>query len=570
MLCRSIQIFWHNWLHGRNKLKRKSVKDKHKNMIVMPEVTPSKSPDSNTTGLTRDNKTDSTQHNKTDPIPKSESTISSIRKLLKTVTWCDDDLFISQILYFMAKMKVTVSVMTDLLMEGTVLDRIMPSQKGSGKGRGLSGGSNDRYHNRAADDTRKPSEAMVPGLPCKRENSFTVKYIPVKESQNTPMMGCGYPVLVSSGAKVSLRKASGFRQSCIREILTRAKGHVSVITKVASAQQLGYERGRHPIFDRPQDLDVTEFYADRQNLVPTGTIWSADESDKVPMRILKCRWQFCLAGGALQDAESLFQYFGNFQKDKAVQTEATRISRLVEAGLRTGRKGVLIADLPRSYPSSRAETTPVMTDMWPSAPSQDLDSLVQIKNRDNKNRESELIIASNPVDIPQALWIRGRRLHRSEDLIEGQPVYHSLPPVTKRKATRQRISVQQLVQRASSTPPVYSRDQDPVSPTERERIPAIQPEQNSMASLEEMVRQLQESMKMMQQDAARQAEFARQQATIATANWGIAFAANPSSIEGPNTRRDTERPKRPGRYGRPNGTGSTPDSASTIQGAHSH
>ena len=93
-------------------------------------------------------------------------------------------------------------------------------------------------------------------------------------------------------------------------------------------------------------------------------------------------------------------------------------------------------------------------------------------------------------------------------------MYHSLPPVSKRKATRQRISVQQSVQRASSTPPVYSRDQDPVSPTERERIPAIQPEQNSMASLEEMVRQLQESMKMMQQDAARQAEFARQQATV--------------------------------------------------------
>ena len=35
-----------------------------------------------------------------------------------------------------------------------------------------------------------------------------------------------------------------------------------------------------------------------------------------------------------------------------------------------------------------------------------------------------------------------------------------------------------------------------------------------MASLEEMVRQLQESMKMMQQDAVRQAEFARQQATV--------------------------------------------------------
>ena len=66
---------------------------------------------------------------------------------------------------------------------------------------------------------------------------------------------------------------------------------------------------------------LQEVSADRQNLVPTGTIWNADESDKVPMRILKCRWQFCLAGGALQDARSLFQYFGNFQKDKAVQTE---------------------------------------------------------------------------------------------------------------------------------------------------------------------------------------------------------------------------------------------------------
>lgn len=35
-----------------------------------------------------------------------------------------------------------------------------------------------------------------------------------------------------------------------------------------------------------------------------------------------------------------------------------------------------------------------------------------------------------------------------------------------------------------------------------------------MASLEEMVRQLQDSMKMMQQDAVRQAEFAKQQATV--------------------------------------------------------
>lgn len=93
-------------------------------------------------------------------------------------------------------------------------------------------------------------------------------------------------------------------------------------------------------------------------------------------------------------------------------------------------------------------------------------------------------------------------------------MYHSLPPVTKRRTVRQRASVQQSVQRALSTPPVYSRDQDSVSPTEREHIPIIQSEQTSMASLEEMVRQLQESMKVMQQDAVRQAEFAKQQATV--------------------------------------------------------
>ena len=93
-------------------------------------------------------------------------------------------------------------------------------------------------------------------------------------------------------------------------------------------------------------------------------------------------------------------------------------------------------------------------------------------------------------------------------------MYHSLPPVTRRRTARQRASVQQSVQRALSTLPVYSRDQGSVSPTKREHIPIIQSEQDSMASLEEMVRQLQESMKMMQQDAVRQAEFAKQQATI--------------------------------------------------------
>ena len=80
-----------------------------------------------------------------------------------------------------------------------------------------------------------------------------------------------------------------------------------------------------PVLCLLSDCLLQEVSADRQNLVPTGTIWSADESDKVPTGIFECRWQFCLAGGALQDAESLFQHFGNFQKDKAVQTEATRV-----------------------------------------------------------------------------------------------------------------------------------------------------------------------------------------------------------------------------------------------------
>ena len=93
-------------------------------------------------------------------------------------------------------------------------------------------------------------------------------------------------------------------------------------------------------------------------------------------------------------------------------------------------------------------------------------------------------------------------------------MYHSLPPVTRWRSARQKASVQQSVQRALSTPPVYSRDQNSAPPTGREHTPIIQSEQNSMASLEEMVRQLQESMKMMQQDAVRQAEFAKQQATV--------------------------------------------------------
>ncbi|KAF5931836.1 hypothetical protein HYC85_028007 [Camellia sinensis] len=80
---------------------------------------------------------------------------------------------------------------------------------------------------------------------------------------------------------------------------------------------------------------LQEHSADRQFKVPTGNNFSADSFILCRWPPPHCRWKFHAA---------------------------------VEAGLRTGRKGVLIADLPRSYPSSQAETTSVMTDMWPSAP----------------------------------------------------------------------------------------------------------------------------------------------------------------------------------------------------------
>ena len=59
-------------------------------------------------------------------------------------------------------------------------------------------------------------------------------------------------------------------------------------------------------------------------------------------------------------------------------------------------------------------------------------------------RDSFSTIASNPADTPQALWTRGRRLNRSEDLIDGQPVFHSLPPVVRRRPRKRSVSEQRL------------------------------------------------------------------------------------------------------------------------------
>ena len=64
---------------------KKECKRQTQNKKVMPEVTPLRSPDSDTIGLTQYNKTDSIQHNKTDPIPKLENKINNICTFLKTV-----------------------------------------------------------------------------------------------------------------------------------------------------------------------------------------------------------------------------------------------------------------------------------------------------------------------------------------------------------------------------------------------------------------------------------------------------------------------------------------------------
>ncbi|KAF5932592.1 hypothetical protein HYC85_028763 [Camellia sinensis] len=72
-----------------------------------------------------------------------------------------------------------------------------------------------------------------------------------------------------------------------------------------------------------------------------------------------------------------------FGAEEAAGTSFVKKVFKVEADLRIGREGVLIANLLQSYPSSQAEATLVMTDMWPLAPN--LDSLVQIKNRDTKS-----------------------------------------------------------------------------------------------------------------------------------------------------------------------------------------
>ncbi|KAF5932738.1 hypothetical protein HYC85_028909 [Camellia sinensis] len=121
-------------------------------------------------------------------------------------------------------------------------------------------------------------------------------------------------------------------------------------------------------------------------------------------------------------------------------------------------------------------------------------------------------IASNPAGIPQAPWTRGRRLHRSEDLIDGQPVFHSLPPVAKRKPKRRSVSEQRLSEQWVISSEDYRTE---VSITAAEiDTPVRQMEQQNTSGMEALMRQMQESMRQMHDDAARQTEFSKQQAAV--------------------------------------------------------
>ncbi|GMP87373.1 hypothetical protein CsSME_00039767 [Camellia sinensis var. sinensis] len=121
------------------------------------------------------------------------------------------------------------------------------------------------------------------------------------------------------------------------------------------------------------------------------------------------------------------------------------------------------------------------------------------------------------INTPQALWTRGRRLNRSEDLIDGQPVFHSLPPVIRRRQGKHSVSEQRSPEQWLPSL-VDSRIEIPIVATEL-NLPVVQIDQNSMAAptgVEEMMRQMQETMRAMQQDAVRRDELAKQQTEIMT------------------------------------------------------
>ncbi|KAF5934346.1 hypothetical protein HYC85_030517 [Camellia sinensis] len=154
-------------------------------------------------------------------------------------------------------------------------------------------------------------------------------------------------------------------------------------------------------------------------------------------------------------------------------------------------------------------------------------------------------IASDQVDIPQALWTRGCRLNRSEDLVDGQPVFHSLPPVIRRRPRKRSVSEQRLLEQWI-TPSVDSQIEIPIVAIEID-LPIVQTNQGNMAAptgVEEMMRQMQETMRAMQQDAVRRDEL-QQHAGASASHPAPPPPGIPAPEEAPNVQADTDIPTGP-------------------------
>ncbi|XP_028081336.1 uncharacterized protein LOC114282793 [Camellia sinensis] len=85
--------------------------------------------------------------------------------------------------------------------------------------------------------------------------------------------------------------------------------------------------------------------------------------------------------------------------------------------------------------------------------------------------------------IPRALWVGGRRLNRSRNLIDGQAVFISLPLVARRRSRRRSVSVQRL-----SNQWFLNSQAEVLVPTTELNISIVQSNPDNMAGLKAMMR----------------------------------------------------------------------------------
>ena len=91
-------------------------------------------------------------------------------------------------------------------------------------------------------------------------------------------------------------------------------------------------------------------------------------------------------------------------------------------------------------------------------------------------------------------------------------MFHSLPPVVRRKPIKRSVSEQRLSEQWV-TPSEDNRAEVSIVAIEID-IPVSRMDQQNTSGMEALMRQMQESMRQMQEDAARQAEFSKQQAAV--------------------------------------------------------